>query len=130
MLEMHFGNMLEEVIKEKGLSLVEIEEIRDKTAVAHNQICGRKWDELAFIDLVSQDTSAIKEIAAKIVENSDLFLLLGIGGSAMGPRAILEALSPMHNFRHSPKIFIYDNIDPRSSRQSSRSLTLGRLPLM
>ncbi|MCG6551125.1 MAG: hypothetical protein L7F77_02260 [Candidatus Magnetominusculus sp. LBB02] len=114
MLEMHFGNMLEEVIKEKGLSLVEIEEIRDKTAVAHNQICGRKWDELAFIDLVSQDTSAIKEIAAKIVENSDLFLLLGIGGSAMGPRAILEALSPMHNFRHSPKIFIYDNIDPRS----------------
>ncbi|MBF0555503.1 MAG: glucose-6-phosphate isomerase [Nitrospirae bacterium] len=114
MLEMHFGNMLEEVIGDKGLSLVEIEGVREKTAIAHSQIHERKWDELAFIDLVNQDTSEIKELAGNIVENSDLFLLLGIGGSAMGPRAILEALQPMHNFRNHPKIFIYDNIDPRT----------------
>ncbi|MBF0567826.1 MAG: glucose-6-phosphate isomerase [Nitrospirae bacterium] len=114
MLEMHFGNMLEEVIGDKGLSLVEIEGIREKTAIAHSQIHERKWEELAFVDLVNQDTAKIKELAESIVKNSDLFLLLGIGGSAMGPRAILEALQPMHNFRNHPKIFIYDNIDPRT----------------
>ncbi|MBF0457468.1 MAG: glucose-6-phosphate isomerase [Nitrospirae bacterium] len=114
MIEMHFGNMLEEIIGDKGLSLVEIEGIREKTAFAHSQIQGRKWDELAFIDLVNQDTAEIRELAGSIAANSDLFLLLGIGGSAMGPRAILEALQPMHNFRNHPKIFIYDNIDPRT----------------
>ncbi|KWT84198.1 hypothetical protein [Candidatus Magnetominusculus xianensis] len=114
MLEMHFGNMLGEVIGDKGLSLVEIEDIREKTAFAHSQIHDRKWDELAFIDLVNQDTSEIKELAAKITGNSDLFILLGIGGSAMGPRAILDALQPMHNFRNHPRIFIYENIDPRT----------------
>ncbi|MEO5360801.1 MAG: glucose-6-phosphate isomerase [Nitrospirota bacterium] len=114
MLEMHFGNMLGEVIGDKGLSFVEIEDIREKTAFAHSQIHDRKWDELAFIDLVNQDTSEIKELAAKITGNSDLFILLGIGGSAMGPRAILDALQPMHNFRNHPRIFIYENIDPRT----------------
>ncbi len=114
MLEMHFANMLEEVIGDKGLSLVEIEGIRDKTAIAHSQIHERKWEELAFIDLVNQDTADIKTIAGYVLESSDLFLLLGIGGSAMGPRAILEALQPMHNFRNKPKIFIYDNIDPQT----------------
>ncbi|MBF0537380.1 MAG: glucose-6-phosphate isomerase [Nitrospirae bacterium] len=53
-------------------------------------------------------------MAAQIKESSDYFLLLGIGGSAMGPKAILEALKPFHNYLNRPCIFIYDNIDPRT----------------
>ncbi|MCI4627182.1 MAG: hypothetical protein L3V56_14650, partial [Candidatus Magnetoovum sp. WYHC-5] len=114
MLELYFANMLEEAIGEKGLSLLQIESLRDNIEKAHEQIIKRKWQELAFLDLAAYDTSSIKEIAAEVISTSDYFLLLGIGGSAMGPRVILEALKPLHNYISSPKIFIYDNIDPRT----------------
>lgn len=114
MLELHFGNMMEEVIGEKGLSLTQIERLRENVLDAHKQIQERKWKELAFLDLANQKTDEIKIMAAQIKESSDYFLLLGIGGSAMGPKAILEALKPFHNYVSRPCIFIYDNIDPRT----------------
>ncbi|QWR78249.1 glucose-6-phosphate isomerase [Candidatus Magnetomonas plexicatena] len=114
MLEVYFGNMLEEVIGEKGLSLSQIEGIREKVLSAHKQIEERKWKELAFLDLGSQKTTEIKKIARNIRETSEHFVILGIGGSAIGPRAILESLSPLHNYRGKPKIHIFDNIDPRT----------------
>jgi glucose-6-phosphate isomerase len=40
------------------------------------------------------------------------FIILGIGGSALGPRSILEAMSPFHNLRRKPRVLIYDNVDP------------------
>ena len=69
---------------------------------------------MLFIDLLSQDTSEIKNTARHIRETSENFLLLGIGGSALGPRAILEAMSPFHNLKKKPRVFIYDNVDPRT----------------
>lgn len=44
--------------------------------------------------------------------NAQDFVHLGIGGSALGPKTIIEALSPMHNILSTPRIFIYDNVDP------------------
>ncbi|MBF0465695.1 MAG: glucose-6-phosphate isomerase [Nitrospirae bacterium] len=114
MLEVYFGNMLEEVIGEKGLSLNQIEGIREKVLSAHKQIEERKWKELSFLDLGGQTTTEIKKIARHVRETSEHFVILGIGGSAIGPRAILESLSPLHNYRGKPKIHIFDNIDPRT----------------
>ncbi|MBF0345058.1 MAG: glucose-6-phosphate isomerase [Nitrospirae bacterium] len=114
MLELHFGNMMEEVIGEKGLSLSQIERLREQVLDAHKQIQERKWKELAFLDLVHQKTDEIQKMAEQVKDSSDYFLLLGIGGSAMGPKAILEALKPFHNYISKPRILIYDNIDPRT----------------
>jgi glucose-6-phosphate isomerase len=114
MIEIHFANMMEDVIGEKGISIGQIEGLRDKIAEAHKQIRDRKWRELAFLDLVDQDTARIKKLAVRVKETSEDFLLLGIGGSATGPRAIVDALKPMHNYLSSPRIFIYDNSDPRT----------------
>jgi glucose-6-phosphate isomerase len=112
MLELNFSNMMSEVIGEKGISEKQVEALKDKVAKAHDGISTRKWNELAFIDLIKQDTSEIKKIADDIKRESESFLLLGIGGSALGPKTILEALSPMHNLKKTPKVFIYDNVDP------------------
>jgi glucose-6-phosphate isomerase len=114
MLELNFSNMMEEVIGTRGLSKHIIENFRGRIEKAHRQIKDRFWPELAFIDLLSQDTSGIKKTARHVRETSENFLILGIGGSALGPRAILEALSPFHNLRKRPKVFIYDNVDPRT----------------
>lgn len=112
MISINFANVMEEVIGGNGLSEKEVESVRDKAQDALSQITERKWKELAFLDLPDEDTSVIKDLALRVREGSDDFLLLGIGGSALGPRAIIEALSPFHNLRKSPRVFIYDNVDP------------------
>lgn len=114
MIELNFSNMMEDVIGINGLSACIIENSRDKAENANKQIRDRVWPELAFTDLLSQDTSAIKSTAAHVRKTSENFLILGIGGSALGPRAILEAMSPFHNLQKKPRVFIYDNVDPRT----------------
>ncbi len=114
MIALNMANVMEEVIGEKGLTEKELEELRQDIKDALSQIKNRKWPELAFLDLPEQDTEKIKEIALDIKNQAEDFLLLGIGGSALGPRAILEALSPFHNLKHKPRVFIYDNVDPRT----------------
>ncbi len=114
MLSLNFANVMDEVIGDKGLTEREIEDLRPRITDALKQIRDRKWEELAFLDLPEQDTEKIKDLAVKIKNDSENFLLLGIGGSALGPRAIVEALSPLHNLRKKPRIFIYDNVDPRT----------------
>lgn len=116
MIELNFSNLMEDVIGVNGLSKGVIENFRDKAENANKQIRDRIWPELVFIDLLSQDTSTIKSTAAHVRKTSENFLILGIGGSALGPRAILEAMSPFHNLQKKPRVFIYDNVDPRTLR--------------
>jgi glucose-6-phosphate isomerase len=115
MIELNFSNMMKEVIGDSGLSEAAVMNIsRRKLEEADEKIKTRAWPQLAFMDSLSQDTSGIKRIAKHIRKTSGDFLLLGIGGSALGPRAILEALSPFHNLQKRPRVFIYDNVDPRT----------------
>lgn len=75
-----------------------------------------KWRELPF----NQD-EVIKAINAKakdIRDNFDDFVVLGIGGSALGPIAVHQALCHLRyndlprERRGGPRLFIEDNIDP------------------
>jgi glucose-6-phosphate isomerase len=116
MIKLNFSNLMEDVIGVNGLSKGVIENFRDKAENANKQIRDRVWPELVFIDLLSQDTSTIKSTAAHVRKTAENFLILGIGGSALGPRAILEAMSPFHNLQKKPRVFIYDNVDPRTLR--------------
>ena len=114
MLELDFSNMMQEVICEKGISEKQIEGIKAKVYDIDKRIKAKEIPELAFIDLLEQDTSEIKKIASDVRKKFENFLILGIGGSALGPRAILEALSQFHNLDKKPKVFVYDNVDPRT----------------
>ncbi|MBI4689059.1 MAG: glucose-6-phosphate isomerase [Nitrospirae bacterium] len=114
MLELNFSNMMGEVIGEKGISEREIEGLKTAVFDIDKRIKSRERPELAFIDLLEQDVSEIKKIAGDIRGNFDNFVILGIGGSALGPRAIIDALSPFHNLDKKPRVFIYDNVDPRT----------------
>ncbi len=61
----------------------------------------------------------VKEFAAMVENRFDNILILGMGGSALGGKAVCEALLPPYwNFltkeqrNNFPKIFFLDNIDP------------------
>jgi len=114
MLEINFSNMMEDTLGKKGISPEEIERLGEEIGRVHETLIKRRLPELSFIDLPYADTSDIKGYAEWVRSDTEDFLLLGIGGSALGPRTILEALSPLHNFRKRPRVFICDNVDPRS----------------
>lgn len=116
MIELNFTNMMDCALGDRGISDRQIEATRGSLPALHSKIMDRAVPGLSFIDLLSQDTGSIKETATFIRENSDDFLLLGIGGSALGPRAILDSLSPFHNLKKRPRVFICDNVDPATLR--------------
>ena len=78
-----------------------------------------------LLDAYSRDRSAsligkIQTVAAELRENIDRLLLLGIGGSYMGARALFEALcDPYHNElnrdeRHGvPRLYFEGNVFER-----------------
>ncbi len=78
----------------------------------------RNKGQLAFLDLPYQPTDKIKALAKKVQGRFENFILLGIGGSALGPVAIQQALhSPYYNLlskkeRGGPRMFFLDNVDP------------------
>src|SRR3989338_7654363 len=112
MLTLDFTNMMYEAVGGNGLNADDINSLKERLKKIHKSIAGRQIPNLYFLDLPVQDTGEIHKMAKDIRKDSDFFLLLGIGGSALGPRALLEALKPFYNLKHSPKIFIYDNVDP------------------
>ncbi|MCJ7744014.1 MAG: glucose-6-phosphate isomerase, partial [Dehalococcoidales bacterium] len=83
----------------------------------------RKSGELGFCQL-PYDLAAADEVllmARSLRGKCDDFVVLGIGGSALGGVALFRALChPLHNLlpksarRGRPRIFFLDNIDPRT----------------
>ncbi|GAB5047302.1 glucose-6-phosphate isomerase [Thermodesulfovibrio sp. TK110] len=122
MVKLDFSNVLSEEIGHSGLSLAEIE-FHAKRAIT--LISERPYKEFDFIELYRQDLTVVKEHANK-AKDYEYFILLGIGGSALGPKVILEALSPMHNLKKKPKIFIYDNVDPLTFKNIIETIELKK----
>jgi glucose-6-phosphate isomerase len=112
MITLDFTNMMSKAIGNNGLDSGGIDSLKKHLQDIHSDIVHRRLPELYFLDLPEQDIEEINAIADGIRSKSDYFLLLGIGGSALGPRALLEALKPLYNLKNYPKIFIYDNVDP------------------
>jgi glucose-6-phosphate isomerase len=126
MIELNFSNVMSELLGEKGISEKQVEALRERIQRAHSEIEERRWAELAFMDLAYQDVSEIRETAEWVRTNSEDFLLFGIGGSALGPRAILESLSPFHNLKKRPRVFICDNVDPQTLNAVLSLCDMGR----
>jgi len=118
MIRINFSNLMQDSIGKNGLTEQDFKDV--DIAKITETISLKKYPELEFLDLHNADTSQIKDLG-KYASKFEDFLILGIGGSALGPRSILEALSPFHNLvnPHSrgkggfkPRVFIYDNVDP------------------
>lgn len=78
---------------------------------------GMKWRELPYNqqEVIEDIISTAKDIS----DQYDDFVLLGIGGSALGPLAVHQALNHLHYNDLSksrrggkPRFFVVDNIDP------------------
>ena len=100
------------------LSLPQLLETEQEVFNAHKLLAEGKGpgnDFIGWLELpVMEDTAEmvrIKQAADRIRQNSDVLVVIGIGGSYLGPRAAIELLKGQnHNLKNSdPQIFFAGN---------------------
>ena len=122
-LRMDYNNMTDEFVGSKqGISAAEIRAKKDLAATAFSRVQEKRgtgmmgWTELPYNqkDVVADILATAKDIK----KNFDYFVVLGIGGSALGPIAVMQALNHLHYNdlpkakRKGPKFYVEDNVDP------------------
>ena len=109
-------------LKNTGITDKEIMEHKKEVAKIHNELHKRANDEKDFVGWLNLPTeydkkefARIKKAAKKIKKESDILLVIGIGGSYLGARAVIESLTSNFanlypdNLRNSPQIFFVGN---------------------
>ena len=67
------------------------------------------WNKLdTFVS--NQEFKKIINISDYVKDNCDVFVVIGIGGSYMGAKAVIEALSPIYNRKKPEIIFLGNNL--------------------
>jgi glucose-6-phosphate isomerase len=69
----------------------------------------RATDPLGFYDLPDSDIKHITSYIKKIQKQFTTMVVLGIGGSALGNKAVYSALKTQKKLK---KLYVYDNVDP------------------
>lgn len=120
-LHLDFNFMMKEQIGEdSGIDPGDIDFYSGAIKTTHEELSNKRRNgTLPFFDLPYQDTGGLKAIARDISHNFENFLLIGIGGSALGPLSIHNALhSPFYNSLNAgkgkgrPRLYFLDNVDP------------------
>ncbi len=117
-ISLYYKNVLSDIIgTEHGMTRQQLKELAQQTLPAIAE-CNRqrKAGIIPYRDLPYRDIYAkeVKEMAAQI-KGCENFVVLGIGGSALGNIALQTALTPyMYNTdpaqRKGPRLFVFDNV--------------------
>lgn len=119
-----FNYMMENLLKERGIKDSELKAMSAKAEAAFNYVnSNRGKDELfmGWTELPYNQDEIVEDIlitAAEIRSKFKYFVVLGIGGSALGPSMVFNALKHLHynelpdDKRGGPKFYVEDNVDP------------------
>ena len=120
-VKLDYNNMIADIVGAEGISLDDIMAINVKSA--HEKMERRRktnpddWRNLPFNqgDVVQE----IKKYVLSVKDDIDAFIVLGIGGSALGPIALQQAINhpyynelPKNKRGGYPKLYVMDNVDP------------------
>ena len=122
-MRLDFSNMMSDFVGEnRGITRGEIDELVPRALeIAGNIEAKREAGEWGFYQLPYDMETADKvlQMASLLKGKCDDFVILGIGGSALGGVALFHALChPLHNLVSksdrggAPRIFFLDNVDP------------------
>ena len=113
-------------LKNTGISQKSIMEYKEQVENIHKELHKRTSDEKDFVGWLElpsnydkKEFSRIKKAAKKIKKESDILIVIGIGGSYLGARAVIEALTSTFNNmltekqRKYPQIlYVGNNLSP------------------
>lgn len=123
-LELDASNAFAESVgREHGLTQGQLDGLAGRIAKHTQEIAGRRGKDVGFMELpyAREVSETVIEKAAELRGWCKNFVVLGIGGSALGNIAVHGALNhPFHNLLPaghpvrlgSPRIFVLDNVDP------------------
>ena len=118
-IRIDYSNVLSEAVGDRhGIQASELEALRAPSREALAAVEARRTKDLRWLDLPYQDEvrDRILAYASRVKGRFENVVVLGIGGSALGNRAVMSALaSPFHNIQTPPglpRLFVLDNIDP------------------
>src|SRR3989338_6396629 len=100
-LILDFNNcMINNIGREHGLKLRDIDALQDRTAEIHKNLQARRKTDIGFYNL-PYDKKLFKDVlllSKELTDRFDNLVVLGIGGSSLGGRAVFNALChPYHN---------------------------------
>ena len=131
-----YNNMMKDFLGEEGFSDKELKDNFPKAQIAHKFFEeNRGKNMLGWTELPYNQKSIIKNIkeVAKKARKADAFVVLGIGGSALGANALFNSLCHLHHNelkkskRKAPKFYVEDNIDPVRMKEILDILNLENL---
>ena len=113
-------------LKNSGITMKNIMEYKEQVENIHKDLHRRANDKKDFVGWLELPTNydkeefkRIKKAAKKIKKESDVLLVIGIGGSYLGARAVIEALTSSFNnllpakLRKYPQIlYVGNNLSP------------------
>ncbi len=123
-IRMDYNNMMSSVIGKEGIKEEELNSpsfCRELKKAFKSVEQGKGKGMMGWADLPYNQDEIVEDIlqtAKHIRKNFEYFVVLGIGGSALGPIAAFQALCHLHyndlskRFRKGPKFYVEDNVDP------------------
>jgi glucose-6-phosphate isomerase len=135
-LRLDFSNMMADTLGRAGITADQLTSSATAFTSAHAGVAARHASgQLGFVDL--PDNAALlaqtTDFVARVHGRFDDILVLGIGGSALGPIALRTSLRPVAwNLRTPaqrggwPRLTVLDNVDPVTIQQTLELLDLAR----
>jgi glucose-6-phosphate isomerase len=120
-ISLYYKNVSAGVIgTEHGITDKQFKELASKTIPAIQECNKQRTDGvIPYRELPynKEYPASVKAVAAEVKGDCENFVVLGIGGSALGNIALQTALNPyMYNLdkgqRKGPRLFVFDNVDP------------------
>lgn len=119
-----YNNMMDKFLGDKGFTDEKLASYKDKADAAFEYVKANRgkdelfmgWTELPYNQ--KEIVADIKATAEKVRKDFEYFVVLGIGGSALGPIMAFTALCHLHyndlpaEKRNGPKFYVEDNVDP------------------
>ena len=122
-LALNYNNMMSAKLGSGGITAAHINGMKPRIREAHNNLKQKREDGQPGFFYLPYDVKMREEVrkTAEIINSKfENFVVLGIGGSALGTVALARALKhPFYNMlpadkRKGPKLFVMDNVDPET----------------
>ncbi|MEA5083703.1 MAG: glucose-6-phosphate isomerase [Lachnospiraceae bacterium] len=122
-IKLDFNNMMTDFVGEYGISEGDITKLKGKIEIAKDAMVTKRANgKMDWRDLPYNQGEVVEDIIGyvnEVKDEIDAFVVLGIGGSALGPIAVQHAINhPYYNELTKekrggyPKLYVADNVDP------------------
>ena len=122
MIKLNYNNMMSRALGKQGITDEQLDNLLPALRQAKIELEKRRGKQMQgwMLSPYNQDgvVNEILKTAAEVQSRCDAFVVLGIGGSALGTTALFNAFKHLYynelprSVRKYPRLYVIDNVDP------------------